>query len=132
MDLIPVSRISMQGRRAARIEADRQYFVKKTIEDIYKSALQAAERETTTYKYSTGLVRKGSTSQHNDYHATMLFDNSNEIIEELRKLFPECTVKYIFRIQDSAGIWHEVSTMTEALKLITTYYREDIILIDWA
>jgi hypothetical protein len=126
----------MQGRRAAKIEADRQYFVKKTIDHIYKSALQAADtQDTTSYKYlvSSARVRApGKPVGPVDYHATMLFDNSNEIIEELRKLFPECTVKYMRQICDSRGAWHEESTMTEALKPFLTMNCQDVIQIDWA
>lgn len=123
----PVSRSDMQARRAAKIESDRQQFVKQTIETIYKTALHAAET-TTSYTY---LVNYSRIAKIPDTRATMLFDNSTEIIEQLRILFPDCTVKYTTKIKDNDGVWQEESAITEA---ITTFIRnyQDAIIIDWS
>jgi len=139
MDLIPVCRTAMQARRAAKIEADRQHFIKQTIETIYKYALLAADtQDTTSYKFlvSSARVRApgkpvGSVGPA-DKHATMLFDNAKDITEQLRFLFPDCTVKYMSQIQDRAGAWHEESTMAETLKPFLTMNCQDVIMIDWS
>jgi hypothetical protein len=147
MDLIPVSRIAMQARRAAKIEADRQHFVKQTIETIYKAALNeadgstmykaAGDTETTSYKYIVScaprIFQKTLAGLNQlDVHGTMIFNNYVEIIEKLRILFPDCYVTYMSQIQDSKGIWHEVSSVTEALMPFITRNARDVILIDWA
>jgi hypothetical protein len=149
MDLTPVSRAELQGRRAAKIEADRQHFIKQTIEIIYKYALHAADtRETSSYKYLISSQRLPKIIKHgingmpsikagirDDKQATMLFDNSNEIVEELRKLFPDCTVKYTTQIQDTLGNLYEDSTLTEdniRYLRINMKNCQEVILIDWS
>jgi len=145
MDLIPVSRVELQGRRAAKIEADRQHFIKTTVRSIYNEALRTADtQETTSYKYLVSTRRRPLHSAKTlagqavinalpkDTYTSMLFDNATEIIEELRQLFPGCTVKSHFMIQDTKGIWHEESTITEALNPFMTMNCQDVILIDWS
>jgi hypothetical protein len=107
MELIPVFRKDLLARRPAKIEADRQYLVKQTIEIIYTHTLATADnRDTKSYKYPVGESYSTSKAPHAfNPHATMVIKNLTEIIDELRKLFPDCTVQFekhteVFNTQD--------------------------------
>ena len=118
----PIPRSSMLLRRAIKIEEDRKQYIQSIISTIYKTAVQTADTTNCTfYKHELNYANKDD-----NYN-----NNIAEIIERLRALFPDCNVTFATHIQDRNRIWHEESTITEALKPFLTPYRKEMITIDW-
>jgi hypothetical protein len=100
-------------RRAIKIEENRKQYIQSIISTIYKTAVQTADTTNCTfYKHELNYANKD--------------DNYNN------NVFPDCKVTFATHIQDSKSIWHEESTITEALKPFLTPYRKEMITIDWA
>jgi hypothetical protein len=122
MDLMPMHRITMQARRATKIEEDRQKFVQNMISTIYTNAVQTADTtDATCHKHALIYGNK-----ENDFTR-----NAAEITDRLRALFPNCNVTYTSYVY-SYNNWYEESTITEAMKPFLTQNRQETIVIDWA
>jgi len=89
---------------------------------IYRNALQTADTtDALFYKYAVQYAGP------NDFTK-----NALDITEQLKTHFPSCKVTYTSYVQDRNGIWHEESTITEAMKPFLTQNRQEAIVIDWA
>ena len=122
MDLNPMHRITMQARRAIKIEEDRQKFVQNMISTIYTDAVQTAD--TTDASFYKHVLHYGN--KENDFTR-----NAAEITDRLRTLFPNCNVTYTSYVYGYTN-WHEESTITEAMKPFLTRNRQEMIVIDWS
>lgn len=120
MSLVPMNRISMQSRRAIKIEEARQKFIQSTVSTIYALAVNTAD--TTDVLCYIWMLNHVS----NDFTT-----NAVEITEQLKTLFPDCKVTYESCIQDNRGAWHPESTIVEALKPFLSRNQRHAIHIDW-
>ena len=119
---MPMHRITMQSRRANKLEEERQKFIQSTVTTIYRNTLQTADTtDASFYKYA------------NEYAGPNDFTkNALDITEQLKILFPSCKVTYTSYVMDRNGIWHDETTITEVLKpFIVPGRRQEVIVIDW-
>jgi hypothetical protein len=83
------------------------------VQFIYKYTLAAADNSNAMlYKYPVGESYSPNNTNAYNTHATMLIKNLTEIIDELRKLFPDCSVQFV-KYKDIVSV-------------------QDFIVIDWS
>jgi hypothetical protein len=82
----PISRESMRGLKAKRLEEERINRINNIVDEIYRGAIQSANH-TDESKYLYMLPRSGTSL---DFHIT----NMSEIISGIKSLFLDCFIEY--------------------------------------
>ena len=119
LDLKPQTRSLMQARRSIKVNSERREFIETIVSQIYTCAVQAADNQ--DKKNYTYLCNNDNLNQY-----------ITQIITELRRLFPDCTVKYTKQIQDIKGTFHDESTLHDSIRPFLTMITQETISIDWA
>ena len=127
MSLTPISRDEMRQRKAVKDEAIRVQHVSSFVKQIYNSATQIADSTAdTVYRFdATPLLQQ-----------PILMANMDEIIQNLRNLFPGCVVGYksITLVRGNDGKQYDLSTLDEKLKPFMNMRSQQTtnsIVIDW-
>jgi len=129
MTLKPISRDSMLIRRAQTIEQQRKDQIKGTVATIYHNAVRVAEN-TENSKYLYQLPET-----HRSQHAESEFHRANmtELLNEVRSLFPGCSVEHTIMVTAQDGQTYDVSKIDEKLKpFIMQQRRMECIVVDWS
>lgn len=87
MSLTPISRESMRGLKAKRLDEDRIYQINHIVDQIYRKAVHTATN-TNDSKYLHMLPMLGRDSY--EFYRT----NMAEIIGCVKSLFPDCSVEH--------------------------------------
>lgn len=120
---IPMSRDEMRGMKAKRDEEMRIESIIKSVESIYRSAINVAKTSTNT-NYSLDM--------HKSYYQ-FYEDNMEEILSGLKDLFPDCTVKLAKMCTGNDGKRYDISTMDEKmLPFINQRQTVECIVVDWS
>jgi len=125
-DLVPVSRESLQGLRAKKIEESRIFKLKQIVNQIYVNVTSTAGSSLES-KY---MFPASSIGREND----VLYEkNLTDIISGLQTLFPECSVKYVSLIQGSDGKMHDISNIEKnVLPFVNINNQIKYIVVDWS
>jgi hypothetical protein len=127
MSLNPVSRDEMRQRKAARDEALRVQQISQLVRQIYNNATQIADSSTeTVYRFDARHVQ----------YQPIIMSNMDEIIQNLRNLFPGCVVEYksVTFVTGNDGKHYDLSTLDEKLKPFINMRSQQTtnsIIIDW-
>ena len=126
MSLTPISRDSMRIRRAQTLEAQRKQQIQQTVKNIYNSALQlAATTEDSKCLYELQHVPFGQPN--------FLKTNMSEILDEVRSLFPGCSVEHTKMATAQDGKTYDVSKIDEKLTPFIMQHRiVECIVVDWS
>ena len=128
MSLTPISSDSMRNRRAQRLEEQRKQQIQQTVKNIYHRALQLAD-STEDSKCLYDL------SNHAQVVGQPNFLNTNmaEILDEVRTLFPGCSVEHTRMAFARDGNTYDVSKIDEKLTPLIMQHRiVECIVVDWS
>jgi hypothetical protein len=125
----PISRDSMRLRRTQTLEAQRKQQIKNTAEMIYRNAVHAAENtEDSKYVYQLPVINRGQDDKSEFHRANMV-----EILDEVRSLFPDCSVEHTRMATAHDGKTYDVSKIDEKLKPFIMQHRiVECIVVDWS
>jgi hypothetical protein len=137
MDLSPFPRCALKQMKAVEDEKKRQEYVRKFVKITYNEVLRVA-RSSTMNKYTVHLQIAGTampTSEHtlhpND--VKIVLENQDEILEQLRELFPDCAVGIKTLSRGANGQYYDASTLDEsALRFIDKRYDQTHLVVDWS
>lgn len=127
MSLNPISRDEMRQRKAVKDETLRAQQVLRFVQQIYNSATQYADTTSATvYRFDANLIQ----------HQPIIMANMDEIIQNLRTLFPGCNVEYkiVTTVTGNDGKQYDLSTLDEKLKPFINMRSQQTtnsIIIDW-
>lgn len=128
MPLTPISRDSMLIRRAQTLETHRKQQIQQTVTTIYHNAVSVAGN-TEDSKYFYELPEIHIQYGKSDFHRT----NMAEILDEVRTLFPGCSVEHIIMATGRDGKKFDVSKIDEKLKPFIMQQRiVECIVVDWS
>jgi hypothetical protein len=143
MSFTPVSRETLRGLKAKKdeetrilLEKQRLAQVDSRVKEIYRETICYAGMNTDTrYIYGLPPIQM---SRRNDFclpvpQPEFHRDNMEDILSELRVLFPDCSVKYTKVARGEDGKFYDISSMDE--KIIAVFidkrHNEECIIIDW-
>ena len=124
MSLTPISRDEMRQRKAVKDEAIRVQHVSSFVKEIYISATQYADAGCTVYRSAP-------------FDERIIMSNMDEIIQNLRTLFPACNVEYksVFLVTlGGEEKQYDLSTLDEKAKPFINMHSQktaNSIVIDW-
>lgn len=129
---IPMLRESMRGLRAKAEEENRLGQIDRIVGLIYSNAVyMATTTASTTFQCSPQQI--ANTIQHGGMPLAFDTRDKEEILEGVRKVFPDCSVNYKRLIQTGKdGKFIDISMVdSEVLLLINSGTPRDCIVIDW-
>ena len=129
MSLTPISRDSMLLRRAQKLEEQRKQQIKNTVRTIYHNAVSAADNtEDSKYLYHLPEINRGQ-HKESEFHRA----NMTEILDEVRSLFPGCSVEHTRMATAHDGKTYDISKIDEKLKPFIMQHRiVECIAVDWS
>lgn len=128
MSLNPISRDEMRQRKAVKDEANRVLQVSTFVKHIYNGASSFADTSSETiYRFD---------AQHLQQHQPIIMANMEEIIQNLRNLFPGCLVEYksVTFVMGNDRKQYDLSTLDEKLRPFINMQSQQTtnsIVIDW-
>ena len=134
MSLPPLSRNTLRILKAQTDEEMRLEQIKKCVSDIYQAIRSQAKFTTdTSYKYTVPPfpISKITRLPLPEFHR----DNMNDILRELKILFPDCTVEFTMLMRGNDDKYYPIPKMDDnILKFINTAQTQtiDCILVDWS
>ena len=134
MSLTPILREKLRGLKAEEEEKNRLEQISKCVNDLYRSAVHTAKKSRDTmYSYSLPRFstdkKTGIAIPEPEFHR----DNMNDILSNLRTLFPDCSVTYTQFARGQDGNMYDISKMDEkVLAFIDKRHNQDCIVIDWS
>ena len=130
MSLTPISRDSMRIRRAERLEEQRKQQIQQTVKNIYITALRLADNTEDSkcfYEFPAKHVQVGQPQP--DFLKT----NMAEILDEVRTLFPGCSVEHTRMATARDGKKYDVTKIDEKLTpFIMQHSIVECIVVDWS
>ena len=129
MSLTPISRDSMLLRRAQKLTEQRKHLIQHTVKMIYHQTVSAADNtEDSKYFYELPVLYHNQDDESESHRALMA-----EILDEVRILFPGCSVEHTRMAKAHDGKKYDVSKIDEKLKPFMMKHRiVDYIVVDWS
>jgi hypothetical protein len=133
--------------KAVADEEKRQENVRKIVKLIYNHVVSAAKSSIVT-SYTVQLqitdpraavkkvISAMPASEHTTLHPfdmSLIFENRDEVIQQLRSLFPDCDVGIKTLSRGANGQYYDASTLDEsALRFIDKRYDQTHLVVDWS
>lgn len=117
------SRITLQGMKS--VEDMRIRNIDEVVNTIYQLVIQESKRNiNNNYKYVC----------NNPSYGIIFYDeNSTEIINGLKMLFPDCTIVFKKFLRDNFQQVKEFTYIDDTMKqFVSRVYEQDYFLIDWS
>ena len=121
MSLQPMMRSKLSGLKAERDEEMRCQQIQRIIHIIYNSVINLASTSTnTSYKKELELT-------------PFIITNMQDILSELRVIFPDCLVKNTLCARGNDGQIYDISKIDEKmLAFINKQQSAEYIVVDWS
>ena len=117
------SRLTLKGMKS--VEDMRLKNIDEVVNTIYQLVIQESKTNTNNnYKYVC----------NNPLYGIIFYDeNSNEIMNGLKMLFPDCTIVFKKFLRDNFQQVKEFTYIDDAMKqFVSRVYEQDYFLIDWS
>lgn len=122
----PVTRVRLLRRKAEKDEEKQRKQVAEVVKVIYTSALTHAETNTNCTSFTFELQRVG-------HYQNFTPQNIEEIVEKLRELFPDSSLKYTKCIRDKFGKSVDITNIDPKLvDILGGKQPHECIVIDWS
>jgi len=118
----PISKNDLQQLKAKTDEQNRLNHINQIVNNIYSTVINQAKTQTiTSYK-------------HQLQHDPSFYEkNKDDIINNLKTLFPDCSIDYKMLSRGNDGQMHDITNIDEKMKpFINRQHAQAHIVIDWS